>query len=451
VTWTLTRFFLAKNYEKQIVFSSQKYESQIKCLESKNRDLEIKSGVLTGEKQQLLLRALEQSSEIAKKTELLTDWGRKNERLGTLLEEKEKNLKEISSLREEMANQFQVISSEIVEKQKNVFHGEQKMGLSNIIDPLKIQIDDFNRKIQENSKIAQESKISIDEQIKTLVRHTGDIGNRADNLANVLRSDRKVQGNWGELRLKNLLESVGLVSGEDYVEQWSVKDRDGRRFVLDFVIKLPNGRELVLDSKVSLSNYEKYAQETDRNERIKLMQRYCEDIKNHIDELGRKKYHELAGSNSLDFVFMFLPLESAYLEAISYDNSLLTRAFKGGVALVSGSSLVPILRMVEYLWGIDKQNKNIKDIVKLAERMYEKIKKLLESIERLGNDLNDMRKTYDNVVAYVSTGRGNILRTANDIRVLAGKDRTIGEIEFNHDGSCEEQLEEGGDEFSRES
>jgi DNA recombination protein RmuC len=245
------------------------------------------------------------------------------------------------------------------------------------------------------------------------------------------------------LRLKNLLESVGLIAGEDYAEQRCVRDRDGRRFIMDFVVKLPNGRELILDSKVSLSNYEKYVQETNEEEKIKFMHKYCEDIKNHIDELGSKKYHELCGVNSLDFVFMFLPFENAYLEAVSYDAELFTRAFKNGVAMITSSSLVPVLRMVEYLWSVEKQNKNIKEIVKLAERMYEKIKKLLESMKKLGNDLGNMKKTYDSMLSYVSVGKGNILRTANDIKTLAGRKKTMEEIEFtSYDSDCDNGQEE---------
>ncbi|MDR2078004.1 MAG: DNA recombination protein RmuC [Rickettsiales bacterium] len=441
-----TRFYLVKSYEKQISSLAKKHEEQIKYLENSSRELEIKIGVLSGEKQQLVLQVTELSNRLAEESRLLTDCERKNKYLDAKLEEKEKNLEEISALKEQMisqlVNQFQVISNEVVEKQKDVFYREQKSGLSNIIEPLKTQIDNFNRKIQENSQIAQASKISIDEQIKTLVRHTGDIGTRADSLANVLRGDRKMQGNWGELRLKNLLESIGLVAGEDYIEQRCVKDKDDRRFIMDFVIKLPNDRELIIDSKVSLSNYEKYMQETNEHEKNKFMQKYCEDIKNHIDELGSKKYHELCGCGSLDFVFMFLPLESAYLEAISYDASLFTRAFKNGVALVSGSSLVPVLRMVEHLWSVEKQNKNIKEIVKLSGRMCEKIKKLLESVQKLGNDLDGIKKSYGNIVSYMSEGKGNVLKTANDIKMLAGKDRTMEEIEFDGGNDYEDTMEE---------
>jgi DNA recombination protein RmuC len=443
--WAAIGFFLVKSHRKQIFSLTQSYGERIERLERENKNLEIRNNVLIDGKQQLLSRVVELDGEIARGNELLISCERRNERLSTMLEEKEKNLKEISSLKEEMMNKFQAIAHDVAERQKNVLYGEQKKGLGDIVNTLKVQIDDFNRKIQENSKIAQESKISIDEQIRVLLRHTGDIGSRADNLANVLRGDKKVQGNWGELRLRNLLESIGLVAGENFVEQRAVEDRDGKRFIIDFVVSLPNGRELILDSKVSLSNYERYVQEMDEDKKIKFMQKYCEDIRNHIDELEKKKYHELGGLNSLDFVFMFLPIENAYLEAISYDGSLFERAFRSGVALVSGSSLMPVLRMVEYLWSIEKQNKNIVEIVKLSERMYEKVKKLLESVRKLGNDLHNIKKSYDNIVSYISAGKGNILRTANGIKMLAGRDRTMGSIEFDYDADHDDYGEEEAD------
>jgi DNA recombination protein RmuC len=163
-------------------------------------------------------------------------------------------------------------------------------------------------------------------------------------------------------------------------------------------------------------------------ERDGFMRMYCADIRKHIEELGKKKYHELHGPGSLDFVFMFLPFEGAYLEAMDYDRDLFNIAFKNGVAMVTGSSLMPVLRMIENLWSVEKQSKNIEAIVRLAMCMYEKILKFLGSMNAVKSGLDNAQKSYEKAMDYISRGRGNVLKVVNDIRVLSGKEKTTGEI-----------------------
>lgn len=361
-----------------------------------------------------------------------------NEKLKFLIEEKEKNLVEISNIKEKLSNQFEIVSNEIIQKQKEIFNKEQKNSLNNILDPLKEQLENYDKKIQENKEAMIENTGSMKAHIDSLIKQTCDIGNKADNLATALKNDKKAQGNWGELKLKNLLESVGFIENIDYTNQEHIKDSKGNEFILDFVINLPDERKLIIDSKVSLVNYERYINCEDRDGQKKFLGEYYRDITKHIKELGDKKYYKLYGNESLEFVFMFLPLEGAYFEVINYDNNLFDIAFKNRIAIVTGSSLVPVLRMIEHLWSIEKQNKNIEEIVKLSERMYDKIVKFIESMENIGNNLIKAKKSYNEAINYLNRGNGNILKTAEDISHLSGKNRELIQIKSLPESSDED-------------
>ncbi|MDR1425468.1 MAG: DNA recombination protein RmuC [Rickettsiales bacterium] len=388
--------------------------------------------VLGSEKVYLLVQLDELKKELDQKNTVLMEALCDNSRLKLSLDERNVELKSICDIKNDMMLQFKDISTGIIEAQRENFSREQRKDLTNILDPFKRQMSDFDvkiqRTIQENNETITKNEAALREHIDLLVKHTETIGTKADSLASVLRNDKKIQGNWGELQLKNLLESVGLTNGVDYLEQQSVRNQGGEQFFLDFVVNVPGHRKLILDSKVSLVNYENYRLAKDGFERDEFMRRYCGDIKKHIEELRKKEYHKLYGVSSLDFVFMFLPLENAYLEAIGHDRDLTAMAFRNNVAIVTGSSLVPVLRMVENLWSTEKQTKNIETIVGLAMRIYDKLLKFTDSMEAIKNNIDGAQKSYEKALAYLSHGKGNVLKTANDIRILSGREKTTKNI-----------------------
>jgi DNA recombination protein RmuC len=383
------------------------------------------------EKNHLQMRITMLEEELTKKNLLLRETELKSEHLATILEEKEKHLLEINQQEVQMTNQFRNISHNLLQQQGELFLREQLKNFDQLLKPLEYQLENFDKSIRETNKLTLESKASLGEHVNLLLQQTRDMGNKADNLANVLRYDKKAQGNWGELKLKNLLELIGLVENIDYTTQQSLKNDQGDQCFLDFVIQLPHHRQLIIDAKVSLVNYENYRNTTKEQEKNEFLKKYCEDLRRHMEELGAKKYHELYGANSLDFVFMFLPLEGAYLEAINYDKNLLSISFRNKVALVTGSSLLPVLRLLEYLWGIEKQNKNIDEIIKLVVRLHEKILKFVESLQHIDLGLDNAHKAYVNAINYLSNGNGNILKTISDIQSLAGKKKTMMTIDID--------------------
>lgn len=356
-----------------------------------------------------------------------------NEKLKFLIEEKEKNLVEISNIKEQLSNQFKIVSNEIIEKQKEIFNREQKNGLNNILDPLKEQLENYDKKIQESKEVLIENSSSMKTQINLLMEQSKKIGNDANNLTMALKNDKKAQGNWGELKLKNILEFAGFKEGVDYTSQKSEINQDGKNSVLDFVVQLPGNRKLIIDSKVSIINYERYINSQNKEEQKQFLEAYHGDIKNHIKELGSKEYYKLYGNDTPDFVFMFLPLERAYFDVIDYDitvkqSELFNKAIEKRVNIVTGSSLISVLKMIEHLWSIEKQNKNIEEIIKLAGEMHEKVSNFAKSMNDIRNHLQKAMEFYNNAVKQLKDGKGNVLTIANKINNLTGKKNII-EIE----------------------
>jgi DNA recombination protein RmuC len=164
-------------------------------------------------------------------------------------------------------------------------------------------------------------------------------------------------------------------------------------------------------------------------EKKHFIKQYCKDIKEHVEELGKKKYHEILETNSPDFVFMFLPLENAYLSAIDHDRNLFDVASRNKVAMVTASSLIPVVNMINNLWNIEKQNKNIEDIVKCATRIYEKINSFMTKMNIIEKSIDNAKKSCIEAKNYLQYGNGNVLKTANDMIKLVDK-RTDGELSF---------------------
>jgi DNA recombination protein RmuC len=284
------------------------------------------------------------------------------------------------------------------------------------------------------TKTTTETKTSINQHIETLLKTTADIGSKADNLANALKNNKKAQGNWGELQLKNLFESINMIEGADYKTQESIRDKKGNLFYLDFLLHLPGNKKLIVDAKVSMVNYASYIECEDDVAKEQFLKAYCNDIENHIKELGGKEYQNLFDAEeSVGFVFMFLPLEGAYLDALRYDNSLLSVAHKNKVAIVTASSLMPILRMIEHLWNIENQNRYINDAVELVKNIYEKLQRFKVKLENIGKCLDEAKVSYEDGYKYLETGNANIFITAERIQDLITKGKIDGKYDLLKD------------------
>lgn len=421
--------------------------NELEELERQNRELKVKNATfeekLIGNKNEIkklndeIILCREELKEKDKKIDEIlkqsSEFSGEVKALKVTNEEQAKNIKTINEVKKEMLTQFLNISNSVIKEQKELFSKDQKVSLENILNPLKEQMDSVKRQIVDVNIKNTETKTTIETTIKNLIETTNDIGSKADNLAKALKGDKKAQGNWGEFTLSNLLESMGLKKDLDYLAQQSILNKESERLILDFVINLPNNKKLIIDSKVSIVNYQKYIETDNLEEKKKYLNEYCKDIEQHIKELGDKNYQDLYGNNSLDFVFMFLPLENAYLEAINCRKELFNAAFKNKIAIVTASSLMPVLRMITHLWNIEKQNKNIEEIIVKVVNLYDKFAKFIEKFKNIENKLDDAKKSYSEAYKYLATGNANVIKTTEEIKNMIGDGRVKENIKIEYE------------------
>jgi DNA recombination protein RmuC len=243
----------------------------------------------------------------------------------------------------------------------------------------------------------------------------------AHNLTSALKGQSKAQGNWGELILERVLEASGLRKGHEYDVQESHTREDGTRAQPDVVVHLPEDRHLIVDAKMSLTAYEYHANAESEAQRDAALRRHLDSVRGHIKELAEKNYQQLYGLQSLDFVLMFIPVEPAFMLAISHDSELWQDAWRRNVLLVSPSTLLFVVRTVAHLWRQEQQNRNAQDIASRGAELYDKLVGFVEDLDKLGERLNQAKDVYDKAYGKFTTGRGNVIRQAEMLKVMGVK------------------------------
>ncbi|MFA6970488.1 MAG: DNA recombination protein RmuC [Gallionella sp.] len=342
----------------------------------------------------------------------------------SLTAEREKareNLAVLNSAREELSNQFKVLANEILEDKTRRFTEQNQTNISQLLEPLKIKISEFQGQVQEVYVQEGKDRSALTEQVKQLMLLNNQLSKDAHNLTSALKGQAKTQGNWGELILERVLEASGLRKEHEYDVQESHTRSDGTRAQPDVVVHLPEDKHLIIDAKVSLNAYEEYANADTDHQRDAAMKRHLESVRSHIRELSEKNYQQLYGLKSLDFVLMFIPIEPAFMLAISHDSDLWPHAWKRNVLLVSPSTLLFVVRTVAHLWRQEQQNRNAQEIANRGAELYDKLAGFVEDLEGLGVKLQQAQKSYDGAYNKFTGGRGNVIRQAEILKELGVK------------------------------
>lgn len=343
----------------------------------------------------------------------------KNEALVRESAESKKEAETLANIREKMLNEFKVVSTELIEKQKESVVGTQKTVLGPMQDEMKSLKEGFEKKISEILKTSTENKTSIDEQIKNMLAKSDSLQHEATNLANALKN-KKTQGCWGEMYLENILQMLGFVEGVDYVREEFSRVDEGKNIRPDFIVNLPNNKRIIIDSKVSMESYLKYENAEDDESREKYANEFVAATQSHIDELSSKEYQKKVKDSGLDYVFMFMPLESAYILAMRKKPELYASAQSQNVALITSSLLFPMLKTVEMLLKFDKQSKNVAEVIDMVNKLYEKYCGFIDSFNSVGNSIDSARKSYDTALKQLSEGKGNMSTWFDKIRDKSG-------------------------------
>ena len=341
-----------------------------------------------------------------------------------LSQERSQNAEKISllqSAREELSSQFKNLANDILEEKSKRFSEQNQQSLGQLLEPLKTRLQEFQGKVEQVYVQEGKDRSALAEQVRQLMELNRTVSQEANNLTRALKGSNKTQGNWGELILERVLETAGLRKGEEFDVQESHTTNDGRRLQPDVVLHLPEDRHLVIDAKATLIAYEDYANAEDDKHRDAALKRHLDAVRAHIKGLSDKNYQDLYGIKSLDFVLMFIPIEPAFMLAVTHDRELFMDAWNKNVLLVSPSTLLFVVRTVASLWRQEAQNRNAQDIAKRGAELYDKLAGFVEDMESLGNRLGQAQKDYDGAINKLSTGRGNLIRQAEMLKKLGVK------------------------------
>jgi DNA recombination protein RmuC len=328
---------------------------------------------------------------------------------------------ELIKIRETFNLEFKNLANEILEEKTKKFTEQNKTNLNEILNPLSLRIKEFEKKVEETYDKEAQQRFSLKEQVKQLAELNQQISKEANSLTRALKGESKTQGNWGEMILESILEQTGLRKGVEYTVQESFTLDDGKRFQPDVIVHYPGDRSVVIDSKVSLTAYERYiSTDTDEDKEV-AMKAHLLSIRNHINGLSGKKYEELEGVKTLDFVMMFLPIEPAYFLAIQYDPQLWSYAYERRILLISPTNLVAVLKMVESLWKQEFQNRNVLEIARQGGGLYDSFVLLSERLIRIGKKMDEASGLYRETMQNLSEGKGNLIGRVEKLRALGIK------------------------------
>lgn len=337
--------------------------------------------------------------DIAAKTEQITLLAIERERLKSDNTNNEAKLmaqkEEIANLRLELNKEFKLLANEIFDEKTRKFSQLNEERLQNILNPLKENIHKFEKKIDETYSNETREKAALKKELEQIININRQMSDDAQKLTDALKGDKKLQGNWGEMQLEQILEKSGLECGVHYVRQEVFIGDNGERLLPDYVINLPQNKNYIIDSKVSLVNYERYFNAED-DSKAQFLAEHIKDIKKHIDTLSRKNYQYL--TNTPDFVFMYFAFESALFTALQNDNTLFEYAFKKNIILVSTTTLLASLRTVSFIWTQENQRAHAAEIAKIGGQLYDKFVGFIDNMTKVGRSLEAAKETYQDAM-----------------------------------------------------
>lgn len=344
-------------------------------------------------------------------------------RVRSELEEKqfEEKLTLLNESRDELGSAFKNIANEIFEDRSKKFASANKESLSAILSPLEEKIQTFEKRVEETYINESKERFALTNQIENLQKLNARISEDAVNLTNALTADNKVQGTWGEMALEKILDISGLVKGREYDIQVSLKEEGGGRAQPDVVVHLPESRDIIIDSKVSLKAWVSYCGAETASIKAEASKSLVESVRNHVKLLSNKDYQNLEGVNSLDYVFLFMPIEAAYAKAIQEDKDLFQFAFDRNIIFVVPTTLLTTLKTVQNLWRLAQQNQNANEIAKRAGALYDKFVAFVGDLDDVGQRIESTRVSFDRARSKLATGKGNLIRRAETLKELGAK------------------------------
>lgn len=336
-----------------------------------------------------------------------------------------------NSVREETKAQFKSLAADIFSSQSEKFKEANETRLSEILNPLKEDIKDFKRRVDDTYMNSSKERTLLGEQMKRLMELNMSIGKEARDLTEALSGNTKVQGDWGEMVLETILVKSGLVEGESYFVQRTknddgtqIKNDDNGRLRPDVVVALPDKKCIVIDSKVSLTAYVNYINADNEDDRQRFGKAHLLSVRSHLKELETKRYQDFVGvgnDDRIDYVLMFIPNEHAYMAAMTLDNNLWMEAYEKRVVIISPAHVISTLRLIAQLWTRDKQTKNALKIAEEGGKLYDKFVGFVNDMQTVEQSLGKASEAYASAMSKLHTGRGCIVSKVENLKKLGAK------------------------------
>lgn len=328
----------------------------------------------------------------------------------------QQRLADLQGARDTLKAQFAELAGSIFAEREQ--SSQQRLG--QLLEPLKERIQAFEKRVEDSYQQEARERFSLARELQRLQQLNQRLGDEATNLTRALQG-QKNQGSWGELVLERVLEHAGLAKGREYRTQVSLQGPDGQRFQPDVLIALPGDRQVVVDAKVSLTAYQSMLTAEDDNLRELALKRHVQSLRAHLKGLSLKDYQRLEGLHSLDFVLLFVPIEAAFAAALQADPGLFQEAFEQNIVIVSPTTLLATLRVIDSLWRQERQSQNAREIAERAGALYDKFVAFVQDLDEIGTRLQQLDKAYASARNKLVDGRGNLVGRAENLKLLGAR------------------------------
>ncbi len=349
------------------------------------------------------------------------EFTKKNTENDFLMQQAETKKAEIEKIQEKFTAEFENLAQKILEDKSSKFTEQNKINIQNLLNPLQEKIKTFEQKVESSHKNSIDYHAELRGQINSLKDLNTQMSKETLNLTKALKGESKTQGDWGETQLELILEKANLTKGIHFTTQGGLRDEIGKLKKPDFIINLPENKHLIIDSKVSLTAYETFYNSDNELYKSESLKNHLASIRKHIKELGEKRYTDLYGINTPDYVLMFVPIEGALMLALNENSNLYLEALDKNVVLVSTSTLLATLSTVSSIWKQEDQKRNVLEIATRAGALYDKFEGFVQDLLSVGKNLNASKENYDAAMNKLVDGNGNLIRSVESIKKLGAK------------------------------
>ena len=338
---------------------------------------------------------------------------------------KETNKEQVEVQLKLIKDQMRTTSENILKRRQEELDKSNKEQVSKIISPIEQGLEEMRKALHQNQKDHQEALNKLDATIKANMENSTSLGESADRLTRALTGDVKIQGNFGELKLKQLLEDLGLKDGEQYSSQTHlrdkfgnlIKDDEGKGLIPDFILHFPNNREVIVDSKMSFTAYEKYVNCEDPELQSQYLKEHIFSVRTQVDRLAKKDYSKylLEGYSKLNFVIMYIHTDGALNLALLNDTSLWKEAYDKGVLILGPQTMYMNLRILELMWTQNRQIHNQETMIKAANMVIERTQDFATRFADVENKMNATVKSMNQLKITTSESGASIITAAKTL------------------------------------